>query len=98
MPPPKNVSQVRSFLGMVNHYAKFVPSLSRRLSPLHELLKKGENDKPVKFEWAPACQRAFTEVKKDLVSPLMLTHYNLQLPIILAADASMAGIGAVISH
>uniref|UniRef100_A0A914W055 RNA-directed DNA polymerase n=1 Tax=Plectus sambesii TaxID=2011161 RepID=A0A914W055_9BILA len=98
MPPPKNVSQLRSFLGMVNHYSKFMPHLSLRLSPLHQLLKKGEDDKFVKFEWTSACQSAFKGVKNDLVSPLMLTHYDPQLPIILAADASSTGIGAIIAQ
>ena len=39
MPRPGNISQLRSFLGMVNHYAKFIPELTERLFPLYELLK-----------------------------------------------------------
>ena len=93
MPQPVNVSQLRSFLGMVNHYAKFVPNLAHRLSPLYSLLKAG-----TKWYWSSKCDESFKEIKKILVSPLALTHYDPALPIVLAADASNAGVGAVISH
>uniref|UniRef100_A0A914VKS3 RNA-directed DNA polymerase n=1 Tax=Plectus sambesii TaxID=2011161 RepID=A0A914VKS3_9BILA len=98
MPAPQNLSQLRSVLGLINHYARFLPSLSSRLAPLHRLLKKEDNGKFTPFEWTPECELTFTEVKKDLTSPLMLMHYDPQLPIILAADASSVGVGAVISH
>uniref|UniRef100_A0A914WQW0 RNA-directed DNA polymerase n=1 Tax=Plectus sambesii TaxID=2011161 RepID=A0A914WQW0_9BILA len=98
MPPPKNLSMLRSFLGMVNHYGKFLPSLADRLAPLHKLLKKDASNKHVKFEWSAECQKAFEWIKADLASPLMLTHYKPELPIIVAADASNEGIGAVIAH
>ena len=39
-PSPKSVSQLRSFLGLVNYYGKFLPNLSSTLAPLHRLLQK----------------------------------------------------------
>uniref|UniRef100_A0A914VQW4 RNA-directed DNA polymerase n=1 Tax=Plectus sambesii TaxID=2011161 RepID=A0A914VQW4_9BILA len=98
MPPPENLSMLHSFLGMVNHYGKFLPSLSNRLAPLHKLLKKDASDKCIKFEWSAKCQKAFEQIKADLASLLMLTHYKPELPIIVAANASNKGIGAVIAH
>uniref|UniRef100_A0A914UPP6 RNA-directed DNA polymerase n=1 Tax=Plectus sambesii TaxID=2011161 RepID=A0A914UPP6_9BILA len=100
MPAPKNVHQLRSFLGMVQHYARFVPALSTRLSPLHQLLRKQEGsiNKLVPYDWTAECHRAFEEIKKDLISPRMLVHYTPHLPIVMAADASNDGIGAVIAH
>lgn len=98
MPPPKNLAQLRSFLGMVNYYGKFLPNMSDRLAPLYQLLKKDGNDKPVKYDWSAACQRSFERIIHALSSPLMLTHYRPELPIVLAADASSEGIGAVLSH
>lgn len=50
-PPPTNVSEVKSFLGMVNFYAKFVHNFSTILAPLYNLLKKS-----TKFEWSESCQ------------------------------------------
>ena len=39
-PPPKDVSELRSFLGMVQYYSCFLPGLATTLGPLHQLLKK----------------------------------------------------------
>ena len=39
-PTPKNVSELRSFLGLVNYYHKFLPDLATMLAPLYALLQK----------------------------------------------------------
>ncbi|KAL5509175.1 hypothetical protein EMCRGX_G004492 [Ephydatia muelleri] len=39
-PAPKDVSQLKSFLGLVNYYSKFLPHLANTLAPLYALLKK----------------------------------------------------------
>ena len=93
MPNPINISQLRSFLGMVNHYAKFIPNLTDRLAPFYLLLKKD-----TKWEWNASCTEAFTSIKQSLTSPLVLTHYDPKIPLVLAADASSTGVGAVIYH
>ena len=40
-PPPKNTTELKSFLGLVNYYWKFIPNLSTILAPLHILLRAG---------------------------------------------------------
>ena len=60
-PSPKNVSQLRSFLGLLTYYAKFVPNLSNRLKPLHELLNKTKT-----WMWTDKCEAAFKDVKTTL--------------------------------
>ena len=92
-PPPKNVSELRSFLGLVNYYGKFVPNLSTLLHPLNHLLKVD-----VKWKWTPSCSQAFSHAKSELASARVLTHYDPQLPLNMAADASAYGVGAVLSH
>ena len=92
-PPPQNVSELRSFLGLVNYYGKFVPNLSTLLHPLNHLLKAD-----VKWRWTPACAQAFSRAKAELASARVLTHYDPQLPLNMAADASAYGVGAVLSH
>jgi hypothetical protein len=52
--PPKSVHQIRSFLGLVGYYSRFIPDFSRIAEPMTELLKKG-----VKFVWSEACEKAF---------------------------------------
>ena len=92
-PEPRNVQQLRSFLGLVNYYRKFLPNLSTVLRPLNSLLQKSTS-----WSWTVDCKRAFNKVKSCVVECTVLGHYNPDLPLRLAADASAYGIGAVISH
>ena len=62
-PPPKDVSELRSFLGMVQHYSRFLPGLATTLAPLHQLLKKD-----VQWRWTGVEQRAYEKCKAGLSS------------------------------
>ncbi|XP_051782565.1 uncharacterized protein K02A2.6-like [Erpetoichthys calabaricus] len=92
-PAPQEVSQLRSFLGMLNYYGRFIPDLSTILKALNELLNKEKQ-----WQWTSACESAFQEAKLLLVSQDVLTHYHPELPLRLACDASPYGVGAVLSH
>ena len=92
-PAPNNVTELRSFLGMVNYYGKFLHNLSTQLNPLHALLKHG-----TKWHWSDECDRVFKQVKTKLSEAPVLMHYNPNLAISLAGDASNYGIGAVLLH
>lgn len=93
MPPPENVTQLRSFLGMVQYYAKFLPNLAMCLEPLHMLLKK-----EAKWTWGKEQSRVFRKIKDMILADKVLTHYDPSLPIVLACDSSSYGLGAVLSH
>ena len=92
-PVPKDVSQLRSFLGLVNYYSKFMPNQSSALAPLNQLLQKSR-----KWSWGSAQSKAFQAAKEALTSATVLTHYNPDLDLILDCDASPYGVGAVLSH
>ena len=92
-PSPKDVQQLRSFLGMLHYYGKFIPNLATLIHPLNELLHTG-----TKWKWSKECQEAFVKAKEKLSSADVLAHYDPKLPIRLAGDASAYGMGAVISH
>ena len=92
-PEPTNLQELRSFLGLVNYYAKFMSNLASLLHPLHELLRA---DQP--WRWSDDCRRAFQRAKENLSQAPVLIHYDPSLPLVLAADASASGVGAVISH
>ena len=57
-PQPKNVSDLKTFLGLVNYYGKFLPNLATTLAPLHKLLTKGAC-----YDWSQSQQDAFDTVK-----------------------------------
>ena len=90
---PKDVSELRTFLGCVNYYGKFLENLSTILAPLNRLL---QDDIP--WKWSRDCKEAFQKIKADLSSDRLLVHYDANKELVLACDASPYGIGAVLSH
>ena len=92
-PVPKNVSELKAFLGLVNYYGKFLSHLSTTLSPLHNLLQKG-----TRFQWKEQHQKAFDTVRSQLISSELLVHYDSDLELVLSCDASPYGVGAVLAH
>ncbi|OUC48352.1 putative reverse transcriptase [Trichinella nativa] len=93
MPLPTNIAKLRSFLDMCNYYTEFVPKLADMCSPLNKLLRKD-----ARWKWTGEHTKAVERVKRLLNSPLLLTHYHPEWSIVLAADASNKGIGAVVYH
>ena len=92
-PSPKNASELKSFLGMINYYQKYLPNLASTLAPLHELLRKGAH-----WKWSTKQQEAFERSKELLKSAELLIHYDSSKELLLACDASPYGVGAVLSH
>lgn len=92
-PKPKNVQELRSFLGMLQYYARFLPNLSSVIHPLNALLSSY-----TPWKWTHECNEAFKAAKDQLVSAQVLAHYDANLPLCLACDASPYGVGAVLSH
>ncbi len=92
-PTPENVTQLKSFLGMVTYYLKFLPNLSSTLSPLYLLLQK-----QVKWNWGQKQDDAFGEVKNQLTEPPVLATFDPDKDLTLLCDASPYGVGAVLAH
>lgn len=82
-PKPNNVTELRSFLGLLNYYGRFLLNLSSRLQPLHNLLKQKQP-----WSWTAACETAFEEAKQLLLGSTVLVHYDGNRPLKLACDAS----------
>ena len=92
-PSPKNVAELRSFLGLVNYYGKFLPELSTVLAPLYQLLHKD-----CSWSWQQDQETAFQQVKGLLHSATLLVHFDSDKVVVLTCDASPYGVGAVLSH
>lgn len=92
-PAPTNLSQLRSFIGLMNYYGKFVPNLSSVMSPLYQLLQK-----KIAWQWGKRQDAAFKQAKELLVSSDVLAHFNPDKELVLSCDASPYGIGAVLAQ
>ena len=92
-PSPTNVSELKSYLGLLSYYSKFLPNLSTVMAPLCKLLQKKQA-----WLWESPQEAAFVQSKELLLSSQVLAHFNPKLEIQLACDASNYGIGAVLSH
>ena len=92
-PRPVTKRQVRSFLGLIGFYRKFVPNFSEVAAPLTDLTKKGQQNK---VNWEAAQENAFCSLKRALVSSPVLKLVDLSENFILQTDASESGLGAVL--
>ena len=90
-PRPQNSGELRSFLGAVTFYARFVADMSKVAAPLHRLLHKGQ-----KWKWTEAEEDSFNELKQRLAQAPVLAHYDGRRPVRLITDASPHGLGAVL--
>lgn len=93
MKAPKNIKEVRRFLGMTGFYRKFVPSYACLALPLTNLAKK-----EVDFVWTEDCQSAFEQLKEKLISAPVLVKAQMDRTFILTTDASKHYVGAVLSQ
>ena len=83
MQPPKNVSELRRFLGMTNQLGKFSPNLAEITQPLRELLSRS-----TVWVWGSAQESAFTRIKGELSTSQILAPYSFTAETKISADAS----------
>ncbi|KAF8104362.1 hypothetical protein N665_0173s0016 [Sinapis alba] len=91
LPPPTKFKDVRSFLGHVGFYRRFIKDFSKIARPLIALLCK-----EVKFNFTPECLEAFKEIKSALVSAPIVQAPDWDLPFEIMCDASDFAVGAVL--
>ena len=91
--PPGNIHQLRSLLGLVGYYRKFVEDFAIACEPLYELTKSD-----AVWSWGEAQQNAFQRVKMVLTSKPVLIHPDFSEPFTIHTDASDTGLGAVLSQ
>ena len=88
---PKSVIEIRSFLGLVGYYRRFIEDFSRLAAPMARLTRK-----EVKFEWNGLCEKAFQELKRRLTTTPILIVSKRGQRYIVYCDASKDGLGCVL--
>ena len=89
--PPKNTTQLKSFLGAIGYYRKFIKNFAQIAKPLFYLLKKNSI-----FNFSEECIKAFEELKNKLIQAPILTPPDFSKPFIIRTDASRDGLGGVL--
>ena len=89
--PPKNRKQVKSFLGLVGYFRRFIPDYTSLACPLYELTKES-----VRFKWTNIENSVFIELKNALMSVPVLAHPRFDREFLVYADASCYGVGAIL--
>ena len=92
-PVPKNVREVRSFLGLASFYRRLVPKFAQIAKPMSELLRK-----EAPFVWSERQQTAFENLKHILCSEQVLAYPNFDSQFILTTDASKVAVAAILSQ
>jgi hypothetical protein len=92
-PVPRDVHQVRQFLGFANYFRKFIQGMASMCAPLHDI-----TNKQVHFAeaWNESHTAAFEALKAALTSAPLLRYPDLQQPFTIISDASLLGTGAVL--
>ena len=88
-----NLKTLRQFLGLSSYYRWFIPSHAAIAKPLHHLTRKN-----VEFVWDAVCQAAFDQLKVKLTTAPVLSFPQLNKDFMLETDASIRGLGAVLSR
>ena len=88
---PTTVKEIRSFLGLIGFYRRFIKDFSIIAKPLTSLTRKD-----VPYEWTDECENAFIELKTRLTKAPILKHYDQTKETRVHCDASLQGIAAVL--
>ena len=108
-PVPKTSKEVHSFIGLASYYCRFIPNFAKWSKPLNALIvppahqakvRRGEMKKSelTEFRWSKECQEGFDALKHALTTAPVLAYPDYTQPFILETDASLKGLGAVLSQ
>lgn len=90
---PINKTQLRAFIGKINHYRSLWPLRAKTLSPLTNM-----TGPKIKFLWTIQCDNSFNEFKKVMANDVMLTYPNYAETFYLYTDACKDQIGGYINQ
>lgn len=92
IPYPSNLKELRSFLGRINIFSKFISGFAEIARPINDMLKKGSS-----IVWNAETKKAFQEIKEAITNALVLISPNYSKTFFLysfASDHSIVGVVA----
>jgi hypothetical protein len=92
-PVPKNIAEMRSFLGLANHYKRFIQDYSTKVAELTELTKVTNEYRLIDN---PPALKAFNWLKQAITTAPVLATPDFEAPFIVVTDASGFGVGATL--
>ncbi|GFT84830.1 retrovirus-related Pol polyprotein from transposon opus [Trichonephila clavipes] len=95
---PETIHDLRTFLGMINFYRRYLKDAAKTQAPLHELLKGAKKKDRRKVHWTDDTRRSFEKCKTDLAEAALLSFPRSGLPLSLCTDASDFAVGAVLQQ
>ena len=98
IPAPTNLKEVRSFLGSVNYYRRYLPKLAELAAPITDLLKGPPRRKTTRVVWGVEQQTSFESVKDALKEAAELAYEDPDKPLVLSTDASQHHVGSVLEQ
>ena len=90
---PENLKELRSVLGAVNQFNKFIPDLASFCFPFRSIPKKDAT-----WKWTPEHEMTLISVNKEVKKTAELTHFERNKPLRIICDASKQGLGAVLQQ
>ena len=104
--PPKTLKELRSFIGFASYYRQFIQNFATVAGPLHQLVNSclrelkmsSKLEVPFIKRWNRPCQEAFETLKQKLITAPVLGYANFEKPFVVEVDASLQGLGAVLSQ
>ena len=90
---PQSVKDIRGFLGLANFYRRFIRNFSLKARPLTHLTKDG-----ISWKWEDPEERAFRELKRSLITTLVLRTPDFDRPFVVTTYASAIVVGAILEQ
>ncbi|CAG4937253.1 unnamed protein product [Parnassius apollo] len=97
-PLPKNIKELRRYLGVLNFYRRFVPNAARVQAPLNCLLSGMSLKATTPINWTTELEKSFEESKESIVKATLLAHPDPRARLAIVTDASDSAIGAVLQQ
>lgn len=91
---PKNILELRRFLGLMNFYRKCLPNVAEIQKPLNSYLHDSRKNDKREVLWTPLAEEAFEKCRSSVANATLLVHPSIDSPTRVVSDASDSGMGA----